>query len=167
MKITILGYGGSGKSTFGSLLSKHYNIDVTHLDQLYFEPNWVEVDKELFEERINKVLSNDSWIFDGNYSRYGKSRITSSDTIFIFNFNRFKCLFNLIKRRIQYNKKVRPSSAEGCYEKLDLTFIKFILIDSRTKSRRQYYKQLSIEYGSKVIIFKNKRQISKYLRQLA
>lgn len=166
MKISIIGYSGTGKSTFGSNLSTIHNINVTHLDQLFFNPNWEEVDRTLFQSRIDEVLIKDTWILEGNYSRHSLQRLEESDEIFIFRFNRFRSLYNLIKRRIKYNNKVRPSAAKGCYEQLDLTFIKFVLYDSRKKERKIYFNNIIQKYSSKVIVFKNHKQVNKYLKNL-
>ena len=57
MKITILGYGGSGKSTFANHLSNKINIEAIHLDQLFFKENF---------------------IIEGNYSRFGVNRVDLS-----------------------------------------------------------------------------------------
>lgn len=165
MKYLILGYSGSGKSSFSTELSKLTNIKETHLDKLYFNPNWIEVNKEEFESRIQEILKNNQWIIEGNYSRFAKNRLTDADIIYIFNFNRFKCFYNLIKRRIKYHKKVRESSADGCIEKLDFKFIWYALYTSRNKRRKHHYKRIIKESEKKVIVFKNHKQVSKYLKE--
>lgn len=40
MKIAIIGYSASGKSTLAAYLSKHYQIPCLHLDKLRFLPHW-------------------------------------------------------------------------------------------------------------------------------
>lgn len=167
MKISILGYSGSGKSTFAKKLSDNFLIEVTYLDKLHFNPNWEIVDKDLFESRIQEVLRLDKWIIEGNYSKFGTNRITDSNLIFIFNFNRFRCLYNLVKRRIKYHNKVRESAADGCIEKIDLAFLKFVMITARNKGRRNYYKALKNNQLNNVIIFKNHRQVNKYIKSLS
>lgn len=166
MKISIIGYSGAGKSTFGTKLSNIYNIDVTHIDQLFFYPNWQQVDRLLFQARIDEVLEQDSWIMEGNYSRHSVKRLEDSDKIYLFRFNRFRCLYNLIKRRIKYNKKIRPSAPEGCYEQLDFTFLKFVLYDCRKKNRRVYYNDIIKNNPDKVIVFKCHKQVNNYLNNL-
>ena len=41
-KVLVIGSGGAGKSTFARHLGTLLNIDVIHLDALYWHPGWVE-----------------------------------------------------------------------------------------------------------------------------
>ena len=77
MKIAIIGYSGSGKTTLARILSKIYNIEnVLHMDSLHFDPNWVEVDRNISIERYNEFLNNhDSWIIeDVGRNKFRKAR---------------------------------------------------------------------------------------------
>ena len=40
-KVLVIGSGGAGKSTFARHLGTLLNIDVIHLDALYWHPGWV------------------------------------------------------------------------------------------------------------------------------
>jgi len=40
-KIIIVGCGGAGKSTLAVLLGKKLNINVVHLDKLYWLSGWI------------------------------------------------------------------------------------------------------------------------------
>lgn len=167
MKIQILGYSGSGKSTFAKKLSEIYNIDQLHIDKIYFNDNWVEKPDDEVVGIIEDVLTKDNWIIDGNYTRLlGDKRNELSDQIFIFEFNRIICLFNVIKRRIKYNKKVRPSAGPNCIEKLDIEFIKWILKDGRTVKVKTNREAIKTKYPDKIITFKNQRQVNKYLKSI-
>lgn len=167
MKIQILGYSGSGKSTFAQELSKIYKIEQTHIDKLYFKDNWIEKDDKEVIESLSKIINKDNWIVDGNYTRLlGNERNELADQIFIFEFNRFRCLINVVKRRIRYNKKVRPSTAPNCIEKLDFQFLKWILKDGRTVKVKNYRNNLKAKYSNKIITFKNHRQVNKYLKAI-
>ena len=55
---------------------------------------------------------------------------------------------------------------EGNNEKLDLEFIIWILFKSRTKNRRLYYKNLKEQYPQKVLEFKKRKQVNKYLESI-
>lgn len=58
MKIAILGYSGSGKSTQARQLANDYKMPVLFLDTVHFLPNWVEREKKRFF-KIKCV----AWIF--------------------------------------------------------------------------------------------------------
>jgi adenylate kinase family enzyme len=168
LKICVVGYSGSGKSSFTYKLAKHYQIEETYLDKLNFLPNWKLRDHNLKVLMLEDIVYNkDSFIIDGNYSNLVIDRFVYSDKIFIFNFNRFKCLYGLIRRRIKYNNKTRNSMTEGNLEKLDLSFIYWVLFKSRSSKRRKFYKELKNKYGSKkVITFKNRKKVNNYLKEI-
>ena len=52
-KIILIGWGGSGKSTFSRKLSNKLNIKVFHLDALMWKPNWEVTDKN-YQIQIQK-----------------------------------------------------------------------------------------------------------------
>ena len=54
-KICLFGCPGSGKSTLGKNLSKIMNLQVYHLDNIYWKPNWVNISKEEFDEKLNEL----------------------------------------------------------------------------------------------------------------
>lgn len=169
MKIVIIGYSGSGKSTLAEKLSKKYNIALLHLDKIHFLANWQERKLE-DEQRLLKNFLNENksgWVIDGNYSKNNLDRrLEEADKIIFMNFNRINCLFRAAKRYLLYRGKTRSSIAENCPEKFDLEFIKWILLDGRTKQRKNSFLKIVETYKEKTIILKNQKDIDKYLLNL-
>ena len=56
--------------------------------------------------------------------------------------------------------------AEGCNEKFDYEFIKWILFDGRTKLAKNRYEKVISQYGEKVVVIKNKKQLDKYVKTI-
>lgn len=168
MKIAIIGYSGSGKSTTAEFLSKKYNIPIMYLDKVHHLPNWVENTRENELKQVSKFLeNNESYIIDGNYPKlYYKHRMDEADKIIFMNFNRFNCLFRAIKRYFKYKGKYRKSMTQGCDEKIDLKFVLWILYYGRNKERKSHYKWVVDNYSDKVIIIKNQRQLNKFYKDL-
>ena len=161
MKIVILGYSGSGKSTLARNLSEKYNIPVLHFDTVQFLPNWeIRVQEE--KERMTKDFldANDAWVIDGNYSKLSyQRRMEEADVIILLLFNKISCLYRVTRRYLKYKDSTRPDMAEGCNEKLDWEFIKWILRDGRSQSAKDRYSWVISRYGDKVIVVKNQRQL--------
>ena len=68
-KIMVIGVSaGAGKSTFARRLGELTGIEVTHLDRLYWKPNWVEAPSEEFSAAQQQVVQNEQWIIEGNYT---------------------------------------------------------------------------------------------------
>lgn len=105
MKIQVVGYSSSGKSTFSKRLSKHYHIDVLHIDTIFLDRIGLKEIKNV-EQEIKEFMTKDEWIIDGQYRKLATSRYEICDQLFLFDFNRFKCLYGAILRRIKYHKKV-------------------------------------------------------------
>ena len=58
-------------------------------------------------------------------------RLDTADTVVFLDFNRFICLFRVIKRYLNYRGRSRPDMGEGCPEKLDAEFLRWVLLDGR------------------------------------
>jgi len=166
MKIQIMGYAGSGKSTFAANLGKIYNIVPTYLDAIHWLPNWKEQEDSQMSKQVADVMEKDNWIIEGNYSRICSNRYKECDLLFFFDFNRFTCLLGAIKRYIMFKGKNRESIGNGCIEKLDWEFIKWILHNGRTKKAKANYLQRLKDCKGQTIIFKTHRQVNKYLQNL-
>lgn len=169
MKIAILGYSGSGKSTLARNLGEFYRADVLHLDSVQFLPDW-KIRSEEEKKRIVKEFldMNDSWVIDGNYSKlFYEHRMKKADKIIILLFNRFSCLYRVVRRYIKYKNTTRPDMAEGCNEKLDREFVKWILYDGRTKQEKNQYQNIISQYDEKVIVVKNQKQLNACLKKLS
>lgn len=168
MKIAIVGYSGSGKSTLARRLAEKYGIAVLHFDTVQFLPNW-EIRSDDEKKRITEdfLNSNDSWVIDGNYSKLCyERRMEEADQIILLLFNRFSCLFRAFRRYCKYKNRSRPDMAEGCNEKYDLTFMKWILWEGRTKAAKERYRWVISKYRDKVIIIKNQKQLDAYTKTL-
>ena len=166
MKISIVGYSGSGKSTLASKLGVFYDVPVLYLDKVQFLPNWIDRDEQEAKDIIKKFLDDNQngWIIDGNYiKRHLDERLSQSDKIIFLNFNRFVCFFRALKRRIIYKGKSRESMTIGCDEKFDYSFMKWILIDGRTKQRKEKYLEIKNTYKDKFIEIKNQKQLDEFV----
>lgn len=165
-RIMIIGFSGCGKSTLARRLSEILNIEPTYMDALHWLPGWVESTKEHKRELLAPVLERDRWIVEGSYRAIlYKERIEKSDTIIFLDYNRFLCLWRVIKRRIMYNGKTRPDMGEGCAEKLDLEFLKWVVWDCR-KKRKKIYGELEQIKGKNIYIFRRTRQSEEFLKEV-
>jgi len=68
-RIAIVGSPGAGKSMLAIQLSAILELPVVHLDQLWWRPGWIEAGTDAFDAELERVVSTDTWIIDGNYSR--------------------------------------------------------------------------------------------------
>ena len=166
MKIAIIGYSGSGKSTLARQLAEAYNIPVLHFDKVQFRPNW-EIRPQASKEIMTKTFLDlhKDWVIDGNYSKLSfERRMEEADVIILLLFNRISCLYRVTRRYLKYKNATRSDMADGCTEKLDWEFVKWVLRDGRTKTSKQRYQSVRDRYPEKTVVIKNQRQLDAYLR---
>ena len=82
-----------------------------------------------------------------------------ADVIIMLLFNRFSCLYRVTRRYWKYKNAPRADMADGCTEKLDAEFVKWVLREGRKKSSRQRYQNVVSQYPEKTIVLKNQRQL--------
>ena len=168
MKIALVGYSGSGKSTTARILGEKYNIPVLHLDTVYWRENWQPRPAEESLAIVQQFMAeNENWVIDGNYKALcQRQRLEQADKILFFDFNRLTCLYRAFLRWVKYRGKSRPDIAAGCNEKLDFEFVKWILKDGRTRQKRNAYKNMCKKYSNKVVVLKNQVQLDSFLKNL-
>lgn len=161
-RISIVGGSGSGKSTLCSILSKELNLPAIHLDSVNFDSNWVEIDKLKRDRIIADTTLADKWIIDGNYTRTLKNRLERADLIIWLDYSTFALLRGVLKRILKGINKERPE-IPGCKERLDFTFIKYVITYNK-KKRYIIEDNLSNISKEKVLVFKNQKNLNNWLK---
>jgi adenylate kinase family enzyme len=163
-KVLVLGCAGSGKSTFSSRLGQVTGLPVIHLDSFYWKPGWIAATEEEWDQIIDELVRLDSYIMDGNYSRTLNKRLLDADAVFYFDFPRLLCIYRAIKRRIMNHGRTREDMAEGCKEKIDFEFLKWIW-NFRKRNRGKILETLDqVKEQKLVYIFRRPREVEEYLK---
>ncbi len=102
---------------------------------------------------------------DGNYNRSMAPRAAKCDTIIYLDFSRFACLLGVTKRILTTYGRVRPDMGEGCPERVDLEFLKWVWNYNR-KNRERNYRLLNESVHAQTIVLKNRRMVKGFLNSL-
>lgn len=57
---------GSGKTTLALELGKILNLEVIHLDRLYWNPGWVSTPDDKWMEIVKNIIKKDRWVIEKN-----------------------------------------------------------------------------------------------------
>lgn len=96
----VIGSPGAGKSTFSRRLQKKTNLPIVYLDQLFWKSDKTTVSPEEFTSRLKSKMQTDTWIMDGNYSKYMfDERLSACDTVFFLDYDVHACLKGVRQRR--------------------------------------------------------------------
>lgn len=164
-RILIIGCSGSGKSTLARALKEKLGLPVVHLDQLWWKAGWKNVTREEFDSRLAMALNMDQWIIDGNFSRTMEVRLQKCDTIIYLDFNRWECLLGVFQRILSSYGKVRPDMADGCPERFDWEFVKWVW-NFNKNNRVRNYTWIAKTRHAKAIVLKSRREVKEFLSQL-
>lgn len=164
-RILIVGNSGGGKSTLSRKLGAKLGLPIVHLDVFFWKPGWVESDKEEFRASCAEALAGDAWIVDGNFGSTFDLRMSRCDTVVWIDQPAWLCVLRAVWRVIEYRDGTRPDMAEGCREKVDFEFYRYILtFNAKMKPRLE---AALAEHGAhaRLVRLKSDREIAAFLAQ--
>jgi len=168
-RILVIGSSGSGKSTFAKRLSAITGIPIVSLDALFWKPGWVESDGAEFRERLTEAARQPRWIMDGNYMKNGAGELRRerSDTVIWFDLPRAACMLGIFKRIAGSYGKVRPEMAEGCPERIDREFFRYVWTYRAQQRPKliEYFEGLRPDQA--LVCFTDRKQADDYLSDVA
>lgn len=164
-RIIIIGSPGSGKSTLSRSLADKTGLPLVHLDKLFWRDGWTSVSKEEFDELLQAELNKPEWIIDGNFNRTIPLRLQYSDTVIWLDFPRLTCILGVLKRVITNYGKTRPDMGDGCPERFDFEFLRFVWGFNK-KHRQRYNEMLNNTNGIRVIMLKSRKEVAQFLENI-
>ena len=165
-RVVIIGSCGAGKSTLAVSLGQKLSLPVIHLDAYYWQPGWQETATAQWLETQQELVKSDRWIIDGNYGGSLDLRLAAADTIIWLDFNRYLCLSRVLKRYLQYPGKTRPDMAQGCPERLNIEFFKYVWDFPRLQRPKIQAKLNEYDREKQIIILQNPRQVLNLLKRI-
>jgi len=165
-RVLVIGSGGSGKSTVSAKLGELLNLEVNHLDKLYWRAGWVEPATDEWIKTITNLIERDSWIIDGNYSGTLELRLQRCDTVVFLDLSRVLCMWRIVKRFFVYRGGTRPDVAEDCPESLNFEFFSWVWNYPR-RSRPKVIKRLQEHAeGKQIFWLRTRSDVQRFLSQI-
>ena len=163
-RIMVMGPPGSGKSTLARDLGQRYGLPVFHLDQAFHTPGWVPAPADVFQAEVDRIAALPEWVIDGNYTGSIAPRYEAADTLIYLDAPTWLSMARIVRRILTSYGTVRPDSAPGCPERLDIEFLRFALSWNRIRRARNL--ALVGEFRGKTIILRGGRQQRRCRMQL-
>lgn len=150
-KIYIIGCPGSGKTCFANFLAKLLDIDVLHLDDIYWDSNWEKRNFEQVTADLKGIVHKNMWIIEGCYEELEDIIIEKADVVLLLRIGAITALFRVIRRCIMGVLRKQKTCGRN-RESLKRLFGKNGMIDYTLFQQRRYetYKE-----SDKIKVIKN------------
>ncbi len=160
-KIIVIGCPGAGKSTFSRKLSEVTGIKLYYLDMLWHKPDKTHISREEFDIGLEKIMANESWIIDGNYTRTLEARLKECDTVFLLDYPLEICLEGAASRIGKERVDIPWTEDE-----FDEEFKQYIIDFSKDNLPVIYELLDKYRDTKKIIIFKSRNEADDYLENI-
>ncbi len=166
-RIMVLGCCGAGKSTFARKLHDITGLELIHLDQHYWQPNWKEPPQKDWELLVLALSNRQSWVIDGNYGGTMDIRIQRADTIIYLDYPTLKSFWRVILRIIKNWGKSRNDMPSHCPERFDLAFLHYVATFNLIRRKGILKKLEAVAHEKQVLVFTSDKQAADFLNEQA
>jgi adenylate kinase family enzyme len=166
-RVAIIGSGGAGKSVLARRLGEILNLPVIHLDVLFWKPGWVETPADEWRATQQQLVSEPRWIIDGNHAATMDVRLGAADTVVLIDLPRRICFWRVVKRSFAHRGRPRADRAEGCDERLDRQFLRWVWTWPR-EGRPQALAAIATHApNARVVTLRSSRDVERWLRDVS
>lgn len=166
-RILVYGVTGAGKSSLAKRISDGTGIPWHSVDDLAWEPGWLEVPLEEQRRRFEAICSSDKWILDTAYAKWLEVPLASAELIVGLDYARWLSLARLIGRTMRRMRDKEPV-CNGNYESMRSVFSRDSIILWHFKSfagKRRRMRDWA-QSDPRVVLLKKQRETDKWLDTL-
>jgi len=107
-RLWVVGPCGSGKSHAAGRLAERLGVAPTHIDDIHWNPGWVESDPESTFREVERIAARPAWVIDGNYTHI-RTRLERKPDLIIWLDLPFHVTFpRLIRRTLRRSIRGEP-----------------------------------------------------------
>ncbi len=97
-RILVYGVTGSGKTTLAARVAEKTGLPWHSVDDLTWEPGWVEVPIDEQRRRIGAICAGERWILDTAYTKWLDLALSRVELIVALDYPRWLSLGRLVRR---------------------------------------------------------------------
>lgn len=167
-RVVIIGSPGSGKTTLAKKLAYKTKLPLIHLDWFYHQKmDDYYNDKVAWRAKVRTLANGASWVMDGNYSSTLEYRVKRCDTVIFLDYSTRTALGGVFGRLLTARFKKRDDMPEDWVEKIDWSFIKYVLTFRRSKRPAIIELVRQYEKSKRIIVLKNRMEADAWQEKLS
>jgi adenylate kinase family enzyme len=169
-RILVYGVTGSGKSTLARRLGARLGLPCHAIDDLTWDPGWVQVSAEVQRDRVREICATDNWVIDAAYGMWVDIPLDRADLIVGLDLPRWLSFSRLLRRTVRNVVRHEPT-CNGNYETWRTAFLprRSILVwhfrSFKRKRRRMRQWHAHPDFPETVLI-RSPRELERWLRTL-
>ena len=163
-RVMVIGQPGAGKSTSARQLGAALGVPVVHIDQIYWQAGWTERDPAERLAMAGAAAKGEAWVIEGGMSATWDHRIDRADTVIFLDPPFLLRCWRVFWRTLRHHGTVRPDLPEGCPERFDPEFWRYIWRTRRT-NRQRYFEALDRARAAQkdVYVLRSRRAWDRFL----
>ncbi|WP_413316798.1 adenylate kinase [Agrococcus sp. 1P02AA] len=119
-RVLCFGVTGSGKSTLAAALAERLGLPLVLIDDLCWDPGWVQPPRDELDRRILPVLERDAYVLDSVYGIHNRLALERVDVIVALDYPRPTSFVRLLRRSAR-RIRTREAVCNGNVETLRRT----------------------------------------------
>lgn len=168
-RVLVYGVTGSGKSTCAAAISSRTGLPLTLVDDLSWEPGWVEVSDVERLRRITAVVAGERWVLDSAYGGWLDVVLPRVDLVVGLDYPRWLSLQRLVRRSVR-RAVTRELVCNGNVEKFGRLFthdsILLWHVTSFSRKRARMYAWAASADAPPTLLFRHPRELNAWLATL-
>lgn len=126
-RVLVIGCSGGGKSTLSQTICERLNLPYVSMDRdFYWLPGWIKRARAEERSLIAAKVAEERWLMDGSGQSSFDLRLPRTNLILWVRMPRWLCLWGALSRAVMGYGRTRPEMAEGCPERINGEFLRYI-----------------------------------------